>query len=1180
MQRGKAEDDSSQPGIYVTADSKQGCDNSSCWFGGEQLPCATVSLAFQGVLQTSNISWHPWVYIEAGSYELSESVVFDVTEWPYLMDIGIVGQKGNFTFLPKPDVTISCSNSSESGFTFLGISGGVTIKNVCFDGCGSLQNSTSTSKHTFVLIHVALYFLSSESIAFQYVWVINSVSAGVVVYASNGTNTFTNCSFSYNGLLNSTSTGGGGAFNLEFPYCIPSEPLTACKDLNQSNVPVGYATEVSFQFESCLFAGNKATTLNLNSSTFVIPGGPKHMALGRGGGMSLYFKGNTSGCNVSISNSNFTNNTAVWGGGFFVEFQDTSHHNTLTVKGSHYEDNKSPYDILRNEGTGGGGVRADFILQGKSQPRNNHMTFSYSHFKNNVAYYGGGVSFFGGQENLTISPTNALCFIECLWEGNAARLGAAVDLTLWHYATNGAAVPVTFVNTTIKHHEVESNLQELGSLVGLGAMYIDSTPVIFEGGVVFEYNYHTALAVTNAQVEFHTGCSVAFLNNVGRYGGAVSLVGSAFFLLFPNTTFFFRNNRADVLGGAIFSSALGERNLISSRSCFIRYWDVDVEPYQWKVHFVFTNNSDSEGNISIYTSSLIPCVWGGEKGPYNPDDVGETFCWTNLWYYDHDCKDEIATTPVIFEENHYNATIIPGERKKLDIKMYDDLRARTKGILVLIATSENSTIATVDQIYISDNTLMLSGQPGNTIVSLHTQAPRVVYTHISVHVLPCPPGFLSANKSCLCKPDPSFSGKIKCSDENGNFSSQRLREEIWIGYYNVSGTVTYVAGESPFTFYSDLNDSQLQLDYSDIEGGQCGPQHRNGVLCAQCENGYCPAINSWAFDCVYADNKQKYGLLIYILTELFPLTIIFILLLLLNIRLTSGPANAFIFFSQTITATFQLYFVRSQRFQKVTKAWVVVYSVWNLRFHEIFPDYCLDGINNFASVIALEYATALLLLCLIAIFCLVASLYNRGIQPVLCLCRPVHYCVARLRVNTLQRTITDALAAFLLLSYTKFTIVSLRLLSPAPLYDYNGIQVDSVMYYDGTIRAFHSEHAPYIAMAIFSLLVVVVFPPLLLLLYPLKIFHKALSFFTCQHCQPGGRLELFLNAFYGCYKDGRDAGSYDYRYFAGLYFVFRVVFAVVNSTVGFNDLYAIQQILCTFRIFIICNISSIQRRFL
>ena len=300
-----------------------------------------------------------------------------------------------------------------------------------------------------------------------------------------------------------------------------------------------------------------------------------------------------------------------------------------------------------------------------------------------------------------------------------------------------------------------------------------------------------------------------------------------------------------------------------------------------------------------------------------------------------------------------------------------------------------------------------------------------------------------------------------------------------------------------------------------------------------------------------------------------PLIIFFFILVVFNISLTSGPANAFIFFCQVIITSFHLYTSDIPPYNDFTKIYVIVYDIMNLNFFDpILPHYCLNARLNIATVIALKYIVAVFPLILILILYCTIWMYNRGTQPIACLCRPIHRCFARFRRTwDLRRSITDAIAAFLLLSYTKFITVSIELLSPARLLDEKGSLFKTVLYYDGSIVYFSREHAPYVIAAIFILVVFVLFPPVLLLAYPFKIFHKFLMYLTCNTCQLGGRTQLFLYTFYGCYKDGTDSGTRDWRCFAGLYFILRIVFVMTAHIPYYfysnSDLqYTLQQLVC------------------
>ena len=65
-------------------------------------------------------------------------------------------------------------------------------------------------------------------------------------------------------------------------------------------------------------------------------------------------------------------------------------------------------------------------------------------------------------------------------------------------------------------------------------------------------------------------------------GAGISLLANAVILLGNNTSYHFENNSATLLGGAIYSSSVGERTAIS-QNCFMQYQDFDVPPEDWLV---------------------------------------------------------------------------------------------------------------------------------------------------------------------------------------------------------------------------------------------------------------------------------------------------------------------------------------------------------------------------------------------------------------------------------------------------------------------------------------------------------------------------------------------------------------------------------------------------------------------
>ena len=197
-------------------------------------------------------------------------------------------------------------------------------------------------------------------------------------------------------------------------------------------------------------------------------------------------------------------------------------------------------------------------------------------------------------------------------------------------------------------------------------------------------------------------------------------------------------------------------------------------------------------------------------------------------------------------------------------------------------------------------------------------------------------------------------------------------------------------------------------------------------------------------------------------------------------------------------------------------------------------NHCLHPSMTTLQVLALDYAIAIFPLALIVITFSLVELHNRNCRIIVWLWRPFHAsCVRIRRLQNIRTSLIDAFATFILLSCMKFFTVSFDLLIPARLYDIHGKNIGTnYLYYDGTIEYFGKEHLPYAIVAIIMLLVFVVFPCLLLCLFPCRCFQRFLNHYGLRTLL----LTTFLDAFQGCYKDGTN-GTRDCRYFAAMYFI-------------------------------------------
>ena len=393
----------------------------------------------------------------------------------------------------------------------------------------------------------------------------------------------------------------------------------------------------------------------------------------------------------------------------------------------------------------------------------------------------------------------------------------------------------------------------------------------------------------------------------------------------------------------------------------------------------------------------------------------------------------------------------------------------------------------------------------------------------------CPTWYRAVRNSrmirCVC--DATFEHVVMCDD---------IKQMTLIGggycmsYHDTINDT--VIGRCPFNYHHPNAQTfyvTLPNVTSELNSFMCGGLNRTGLLCSHCQEGLGPAVLSYEMQCVKCFDKQ-YGWLLYITATLTPTTILCFIVIIFQFYVTSPEMNGFVFLCQFVTCASTL-----------INPYIYVHYTTNLTY--FIPSFCISSDLSILHTLALEYVVAIypLLLTVMIYFCI--EMYDRRVRVVVCVWRPFHVCFTRFRKRWDPKgSIINAFATFLLLSISQILTVSYSLLDASILYNNRGERVGPVvLYFDASIEYFSREHLPFALLAICVLLVFVVFPLLLLLLYPMRSFQRCLGYCTRIRWQ---FLHTFADAFQGCYKNGT-IGTCDYRCFAGLYLLFRTVLLVI-----------------------------------
>ena len=260
----------------------------------------------------------------------------------------------------------------------------------------------------------------------------------------------------------------------------------------------------------------------------------------------------------------------------------------------------------------------------------------------------------------------------------------------------------------------------------------------------------------------------------------------------------------------------------------------------------------------------------------------------------------------------------------------------------------------------------------------------------------------------------------------------------------------------------------------------CNENHL-GRVCSRCKKNMSVFYHTqYTFNC----KKEKYcswGIVLYILSEIVPVTILFLLVILFDIKLTSGALNAFIFYTQ-IFETLQINANNLIDFTREAGIFLEILnfitSFFNLKFFAHSElSFCLFKGATSLNIIAFNYVTVIYSLLLVV---LTVALMNTRLNT-------LYKCIQKIkgRKTYISQSIIHGLSGFLVICYARSTKISLQILTSVTLFGKNKSREEKVVFYYREFDYFKGDHLPYAIPAVFVLIFMGLLPPLLLLSYPL-----------------------------------------------------------------------------------------------
>ena len=1113
--------------VLLTIDGKEihvssnGSDYDGC--GLPNSPCQTLEFIASDLL-TNNTQ----IIIDTSGIVLSDVAVFHSVS-----NLKISGQN-------KKQVEITCNctleehsaTDSNCGMTFERTDN-VELTNLMIIGCSMLYNVSFN-----LYYESGLLIKDCTTLTFNSVTVSQSVGTGMLLMNLAGNVEINNSSFTNNSLPFNRSTttnneiihGGGGIHIL----------VSAC-DVTAKTCNQNQSTPANYIIQNTLFTSNTLNLTNLQDSFW---------PFSYGGGLGILLVWGVKGNIFKIDNTNFTSNKATCGSGFVLHCHRVCYSNTLNINGSHFNENtEATYSF-------GGAGAAIGISYNKYLGSGNNFTVKHSKFTNNRGYNAAGLLLYiAAMRDENCAVFNYGWFYNCTWEGNMGFVSPAVEVEPDFQSQHGTQFIMRplfedcyFLKNHVVRHYPNSGKYPYTYYKEVGVFLITKVIVHFKGINTFESNSGTALYVSTSSAVFMEGAQTKFQNNTGERGGAVALVGYSTLRYMDNTQFLFIDNKATFVGGAIYVLNFNQHVFLTSHTCFLEYADFNIPP---NASFFFEGNRANSGLAnSIFLTTIDPCRFSCLKYNTNlpsPQDTFRNDSCMGTFYFDNATLKHIASEGSIFNLLQIPPlSIIPGRQYTLPLQVLDDMGQNVTPITVYQSNISVPGIS-IDPAFnfVANNSIELTGKPGlSGNLSLFVIGFHGTSASIPIILSACPPGYIMEKEGnvCVCSASRSkeytYNGIIGCQEVKG---IALVTPGYWVGYItsdvndNISQYNLYTS-DCPSGFCRDNTENTdrhyrlvSEPNKTLLEQTVCA-EHRHGTMCSQCSDGYSVYFHSNTRRC--GDNKLcDLGFIFYVLSELLPITVIFITIIWLDISLTSGTAYSVIFMVQMIQAMIVSVngaVIFHPKF--LHDFYIVAYNALNLDIFDIDEmSFCLWKGAGTLDVIAMKYVSVLFAILLVFLLIFLLNHCSCGLRIKWCQKRTVHY------------SVIQGLTAFLVISYFQLARATFLLLNRESPQGIGGKSYENLVFWDGSLQYFHGKHLIYAIPAIMCLLIAVI--PLPLVLTFDSFFIKLESYFACKFKffrdkQPWtklhNQLKPLLDSFQGTFKD-------KFRFFSGVFFLYRIL---------------------------------------
>ena len=1036
--------------------------------------------------------------------------------------------------------TINCTFDEHATGLYFSNSQGISLHHLTIMHC-SIEDSFSNINSNEFKFRSGLIIKNTSYVLINHVVVTKSDGYGAALVNNYKEINVTNSQFTWNILSESHVDyiiGGSGMIILVSKCDIENESIcTMSKLTDYTRYEISF---VSFEYNN----NNK-------------PAKVFNWMLLYGGGLNILFGKESISQAIKITRSKFSENIVIaGGGGLALTLCEGATGNQVLIQNCIFSGNQAN---INDPGGGGGGLKLSLFTGKDGTQGYNNITFNRCNFIGNKAIYGGGAAIKIGGKAAHLKNKSILLFKSSFWYYNEGIFSAAMDISqqIQHLmATTFCSIP-EFENCQFIANSIfdEGKPENISLYQGKATFLITRVQVQFKGDTSFLSNDQTALSIVSANIFIKDSSTMTFMDNRGNEVGGLSIAGFSVIQYEDNVIFNFTSNigRTPRSSGAIYVKSYDPHIFISSHVCFLQ----SVNRNANHVTFYFFNND----HPSIFTTGLDPCRHACTNNKdtilhpmYNPFNNNASNCLGQFYFNDSNKMNVTTeTSNAILTVN--KMYVVPGRAVQVPVIFFDDLNQTVTSSTVyfpkLYKFKSKAKLADTSSIIVGNNPLTLNGHPGfEGDLSLKVLGLRDYTILLRYEILPCPTGYVidswTKSSKCNCSAkmgnDQWYNGILDCNETD---MSIFILPNFWLGYIeNIFDIENQLyTGQCPPGYCNralklkgfligQLYELKSEANHDALSGIMCN-KGREGKLCGKCKDGTSPYLHSDYFVCQAESKQCDYGLLFYVLSELLPLSILFIVVVYYNISFTSGAAYSIVFFIQQLhimeMSIHSILQFQDNIFIQVANFF---YSMLNFQFFNanIFS-FCLWRGATRMDILSMRLISVAYALCLLILLVLIANRCGR--------------CSRFFRRNN---SMVHGLTTFLIMCYSEVTHVSFNLLNYETLKGKGGREYPhKIVFINGEMEYLSRAHLFYAIPAIIVVSFIIIPTPLCLLCDPifLKIEDHLKVF---EHCKPWTRLrepfKPLMDSFQSCFKD-------KFRFYAGLFFLYRT--AILANLFIFSD---------------------------